>query len=139
MKIKLANKSAGEYLSAVTAAATVVFMIVYIVYSSGLNALNSAIILYMIAMIIINAAYFLIDIDLPIDVMGILEIGSVICTALCAVDFLKDSFNSLADLLNGIALFSGGTGSVAVIFTILIALLVLGIMQIVVCFMKKNK
>ncbi len=93
----------------------------------------------MIAMIVINAAYFLVDIDVSIDVMGILEICSVICTALCAVDFLKDSFNSLADLLNGIALFSGGTGNVAVIFTILIALLVLGIMQIIICFMKKNR
>lgn len=139
MKAFLAKKSVGEYISAVVAVAMVVFLIVYAVYSSGLSALNSKILLYMVAIIAINAAYFFVDLEMPVDILGILEIVSTIVTALCAVSFLKDTFNSLADLLNGIALFSGGTGNVTVIFTVLGALLVMGVLEIVVCFMKKGK
>ncbi len=137
MKV-LKNKTAGKYLSMIVAVITFVFLIVYLVYTSGLKTVNSTIILYMTVIAVINAAYFLVDIQFPVDLMGILEIGATALTAMCAVTFLKDSMNSLADLLNGIALFSGGRGSVTMIFTILGAILVIGAAEIIVCFMKSE-
>lgn len=137
MKV-LKNKTAGKYLSMIVAVITIVFLIVYLVYTSGLKTVNSTIILYMAVIAVINAAYFLVDIQFPVDLMGILEIGATALTAMCAVTFLKDSMNSLADLLNGIALFSGGRGSVTMIFTILGAILVIGAAEIIVCFMKSE-
>lgn len=137
MKI-LAKKTAGKYLSAVITVITIIFLIVYLMYASGLKAVNNTIVLYMALIAIINAVYFLVDIKFSIDFMGILEIGATAMTAACAVTFLKDSMNSLADLLNGIALFSGGRGNVTIIFTILGAILVIGVAEIVVCFMKSE-
>lgn len=137
MKV-LKNKTAGKYLSMIVAVITIVFLIVYLVYTSGLKTVNSTIILYMAVIAAVNAAYFLVDIQFPVDLMGILEIGATALTAMCAVTFLKDSMNSLADLLNGIALFSGGRGSVTMIFTILGAILVIGAAEIIVCFMKSE-
>lgn len=137
MKI-LAKKTAGKYLSAVITVITIIFLIVYLMYASGLKTVNNTIVFYMALIAIINAAYFLVDIKFPIDLMGILEIGATALAAACAVTFLKDSMNSLADLLNGIALFSGGRGSVTMIFTILGAILVIGVAEIVVCFLKSE-
>ena len=76
---------------------------------------------------------------MPIDVIGLLEIAAAALTAECFVTFLRDSLNNLADLLNGITLFSGGTGSVPMIFGLLGAFLVLCILQIVICFMRDSK
>lgn len=138
MKKLLADKTAGRCISAVVTVLTIVFLIMYIVYASGLKMVNTTIILYMILIAVINAAYFLVNRKFPVDIMGILEIGATVLTALCAVAFLKDNMNSLADLLNGIALFSGGTGNVTAIFMILGAILVIGVGEIAVCFMKQE-
>lgn len=138
MKKLLENKTVGKYISAAITVATIVFLIVYLVYASGLKMVNTTIVLYMVLIVVINAAYFTINKKFSIDYMGILEIGATVLTAVCAVTFLKDNMNSLADLLNGIALFLGGTGSVTMIFTILGAILVIGVAEIVVCFMKSE-
>lgn len=138
MKKSLKNKTPGKYISAVASVAALVFLIIYFVYASGLQAVNSLIIFYMAVVVAVNVAYFLIDKEFPIDVTGVLEIGATALTALCAVTFLKDSMNSLADLLNGIALFSSGTGSVTMIFTILGGMIAIGIAEIVVCFLRSE-
>lgn len=133
------RKSKGEYISAAVSVIVLVTMIYYIVYASGLNALNSMIVLYLAGVIVCNAVYFLVDKELPFDLVGILEIAGTMLTAYALVLFFQDNINNLADLMNGITLFSGGVGSVKSIFGIIGAITVSGILQVIVCFMKKNK
>lgn len=133
------RKSKGEYISAAVGVIVLVTMIYYIVYASGLNALNSMIVLYLAGVIVCNAVYFLVDKELPFDLVGILEIAGTMLTAYALVLFFQDNINNLADLMNGITLFSGGVGSVKSIFGIIGAITVSGILQVIVCFMKKNK
>ena len=135
----MARKSLGEYISAVSAIVSLIILIIYTVYASGLNNINGIIILYLILVIACNVGYFILDLEMPIDVAGIIEIAGTVLTALALVAFFRDSINKLADLLNDITLFSGGVGNVKMIFGIMAGMLILGIMQIVVCFMKKNK
>ena len=61
-----------------------------------------------------------------------------ILTVVLATFFLN-SWSNLADLLNGIQIFSGGRGNLTSIIAIMVLLLVLELVEIIVCFMKKNK
>lgn len=133
------RKSKGEYTSAVVSVVMLITLIYYIIYVSGLNALNTMIVLCMAGAIVCNVVYFLIDRELPYDLIGILEIIGTALTAYTLVLFFQDNINNLADLMNGITLFSGGVGSVRSIFGIIGAIVVSGVLQIIVCFMKKNK
>lgn len=135
----LQKKSKGEYVCAASVIVMLITLVYYFVYASGIKSLNTIIVLCMAAAIVCNIVYFLVDRELPFDIIGILEIIGTMLTAYVLVMFFQDNINNLADLMNGITLFSGGAGSVKSIFGIIGALVVSGIMQIVVCFMKKNK
>ena len=135
----LQRKSVGEYFSIAAAVIMTILAIYYAVYASGLHALDTMIIVCMAGAVVCNVLYFLIDAEFPFDLMGIVEIAGTMLTAYGLVLFFKDNINNLADLMNGITLFSGGAGSVTSIFGIIAALVISGILQIIVCFMKKNK
>ena len=128
------KKTIGNWLCGGAAVLSLIILIVYCVYTSGLGILNSLVILSMLFTIAVNAINFMVCADLPFDILGLLEIGAAASTAYSLVTFLRASINNLADLLNGIQIFSGGTGSIPAIFTILIALLVIGIAEIAACF-----
>lgn len=132
------KKSPGEWLSLAVAAATLVVMLLYIIYTSGLGTLNGVVVLFLLLIIGCNMIYFGVNRDFPVDIPGILEVAATVLTASSFVLFLTASINNLADLLNGIQIFSGATGSVEMIFTILITLLVIGVAEIITCFLKKS-
>lgn len=138
MRLTYKDKGLGEWLTVVAAAATLVVLIVYAVYTSGLATLNPLVIVSMIAIIAINLLYYAGEFTISFDLIGLLEIAATALTAYSLVTFLRASINNLADLLNGIQIFSGGTGSITAIFTILIALGVIGVIEIVACFIGKK-
>lgn len=137
--LSMKNKPIGKILSAATALLLLVTLVVYLVYTTGMHTANTTTICCGVLAILFNLVYFGIDKQMPIDVIALLEIAAAALTAECFVTFLRDSLNNLADLLNGITLFSGGTGSVPMIFGLLGAFLVLCILQIVICFMRDSK
>lgn len=137
--LSMKNKPIGKILSVATALLLLVTLVVYLVYTTGMHTVNSTTVCCGVLAILCNLVYFGIDKQMPIDVIGLLEIAAAALTAECFVTFLRDSLNNLADLLNGITLFSGGTGSVPMIFGLLGAFLVLCILQIVICFMRDSK
>ena len=137
--LSMKNKPIGKILSAATALLLLVTLVVYLVYTTGMNNANTKTICCGIMAIQFNLLYFGTATRLTIYVIGLLEIAAAALTAECFVTFLRDSLNNLADLLNGITLFSGGTGSVPMIFGLLGAFLVLCILQIVICFMRDSK
>ena len=134
MKFSWKGKGIGEWFAAAAAVIGILVLIIYAVYTSGLSILNPIVVLAMLACIVINVLYFGCELNVPIDVPGLLEIAAAALTAFSLVRFLKVSMNNLADLLNGIQIFSGGSGDVRVIFTILFALLGIGILEIIACF-----
>lgn len=133
------RKSKGEYICAAAVVVMLITLIYYIIYANSIKALDTMIIVCITAAIACNVLYFIVDKEFPLDIIGILEIVGTMLTAEALVIFFQGNINNLADLMNGITLFSGGTGSVKSIFGIVGALVVSGIMQIIVCFMKKNK
>lgn len=132
------RKSIGEYFSLVGAVVALIAGIYYYSYASGLGSVNGAIVVFVIGSVICSLIYVLIDAKLVFDI-GIFEIAASVFLTLAFVQFLLNSWSNLADLLNGIQIFSGGRGSVKSIFTILGILLVADIIAMVSCFMKKNK
>lgn len=139
IRLTYKNKGIGEWLAVAAAAASLVILIVYAVYTSGLASLNPLVVVSMIVTIGINMIYFAGEVSLSFDLIGLLEVAATALTAYSLVTFLKASINNLADLLNGIQIFSGGTGNITVIFTILIALLIIGIIEIAACFLGKKE
>lgn len=133
------NKSIGEWLALAAAAGSLIILIIYAVYTSGLASLNPLVVVSMVVTIGLNILYFAGTAALPFDLIGLFEVAAAALTAYSLVTFLKASINNLADLLNGIQIFSGGTGNVTAIFTILIALLVIGILEIAACFLGKKE
>lgn len=134
----LQRKSIGEFISLAGAVVALIALIYYYSYTSGLGSVNGKIIALIIGSVICSVVYVLIDADLSFDI-GIFEVAASVLLTLATVQFFLNSWSNLADLLNGIQIFSGGRGSVKSIFTILGILLVADIIAMISCFMKKNK
>lgn len=134
----LQRKSVGEYIAVLAAVVSAGGLIFYCSYAGSMGITNSKIVAYIVGVILCNLVYVLVDTKLVIDI-GILEIAASVLSTLAVAQFFLDSWSSLADLLNGIQIFSGGRGSVKSIVTILVIFLCVNIMNIISCFMKKNK
>ncbi len=134
----IARKSIGEYISILAAVLAVISLIYYYSYTSSMGTTNTMVIILLLVSTICNIVYFAVDIESTIDI-GIVEIVASVCNTVVLATFFLNSWSNLADLLNGIQIFSGGRGNLTSIIAIMVLLLVLELVEIIVCFMKKNK
>lgn len=132
------RKSIGEYISAAAVVLAVITLIYYCSYTGSMGSINPTIVVFIILAAVCNLIYFFVDVPLVADI-GILEIVASVFMTLAIVYFFLNSWSNLADLLNGIQIFSGGKGSLASIITIMVLLFVVELAEIVSCFMTKNK
>lgn len=137
MQIKFAN-TLGKKVSLAAVVLSIVCLIVYIPYESGLKALDGTVIGMLVAVIACDIIYATVSLKTRFDVMGIVQIAGTAAAAFAVTNYLNDDIANLADLLNGITIFSGGTGNVSTIFLIVGLLVAIGIIQIVTCFMKSE-
>lgn len=137
MQIKFAN-TLGKKVSLAAVVLSIVCLIVYIPYESGLKALDVTVIGMLVAVIVCDIIYATVSLKTRFDVMGIVQIAGTAAAAFAVTNYLNDDIANLADLLNGITIFSGGTGNVSTIFLIVGLLVTIGIIQIVTCFMKSE-
>lgn len=138
INLSFSKRSLGEYLSLVAGVATIACLALYYPYEASLNALDMAVVGYLVAILVCNLAYFVIEVKTRFDLMGVVELVSVALSALCLTEYLHSDINNLADLLNGVTIFSGGSGSADTIFTIIGCMAALGVIQIIVCFLPKK-
>lgn len=138
MQVFSAPKTVGRKLSLVAAILAAATAIVYFTYESGMKAVDSAVIGILIGIVVCDVAYAFVRPKVPFDVMGIVQIGAAALSAWGLTSYLNDDIANLADLLNGVTIFSGGTGDVTTIFTIIGLLVALGVIQIVDCFLKSE-
>lgn len=134
-----ATKTAGRWLALIVAVLAVVTCIFYYVYESGLSAVDSTVILLLVCVAVLNVVYFLVHMSYRLDVLGIIEIVSTLLSGLALTNYLNSDISNLADLLNGVTIFSGGTGDVTSIFTLIVLMAVIGLLQVVICFMRTDK
>ena len=134
----IARKSIGEYISILAAVLAVISLIYYYSYTSSMGTTNTMVIILLLVSTICNIVYFAVDIESTFDI-GIVEIVASVCNTVVLATFFLNSWSNLADLLNGIQIFSGGRGNLTSIIAIMVLLLVLELVEIIVCFMKKNK
>ena len=134
-----AGKTIGRWLAVVVAVLAVVTAVFYYVYESSINAVDSMVIVLLVVVAVCNVAYFLVDMDLPVDVMGLVEVASTVAAGYALTTYLSSDINNLADLLNGIVIFTGGVGDVNSIFALIALIAVIGVVQIVICFLPTNK
>lgn len=132
------KKSVGEYFSLLSAIFSIICMIYTWLYMRSIDSVNITVILLLVISMICNIVYFGLDKDFPIDI-GIFELVASVSTAFALAFFALGSWKYLADLLNGIKLFSGGKGNIQSIFTIIIMITTLEVVEIVICFMKKGR
>lgn len=132
------RKSIGEYLAILAAVVSAGGLIFYCSYTGSMGTTDTQIVAFIVGAVLCNLVYFLVDTDSVIDI-GILEIVASVLSTLTVARFFLDSWSNLADLLNGIQIFSGGRGSVSSIITILVIFLCVNLINIISCFMKKNK
>lgn len=138
MQIRFAN-TLGKKIALAAAALSIVCLITYVPYESGMKALDTTVVGMLVATIACDAAYAAISVKARFDVMGIVQIAGAATSALALTNYLNDDIANLADLLNGVTIFSGGSGDVNTIFLIIGLLVVVGIMQIAACFMKPEQ
>lgn len=134
----LSRKSAGEYLAAVAALMELVTLVYYCSYANSMGAVDGKVVIFIILAVISNLVYFFVDVESVLDI-GIVEIAASVFTTFAIAYFFLNSWSNLADLLNGIQIFSGGKGSLSSIIAILVLLLIADVAEIIACFMKKNK
>lgn len=139
ISVSTKGKTAGRWLALIVAVLTVATCIFYYVYESGLSAVDSTVILLLAVVAVLNVVYFLVNMNVKVDVLGILEVVSTLLSGLALTTYLSSDINNLADLLNGVIIFSGGVGDVTSIFTLIALMAVIGILQIVICFMRTEK
>lgn len=139
INLSFAKRSAGEYLSLVAAVVAVVSACVYYSYEAGLNALDMGVVGLLAVIAVCNLAHCCVRVRLRFDVMGLVELVSVALSAVCLTQYLRSDINNLADLLNGVTIFSGGSGDVNTIFLIIGCMVALALVQMVVCFLPKPK
>lgn len=132
------RKSIGEFVSMAAAALAVIALVYYLAYAGSMGKINLAIVTFIVLTVLCNLLYSCVDVQLPADI-GVLEIAASVFTTLSIAYFFLDSWSNLADLLNGIQIFSGGKGSLTSIIAILVLLFIVELANIVSCFMKKNK
>lgn len=138
MQIRFAN-TLGKKIALVAAALSIVCLIVYVPYESGMKALDTTVVGMLIAAIACDVVYAAVSLKARFDVMGIVQIAGVAAAAFALTNYLNDDIANLADLLNGVTIFSGGSGDVNTIFLIIGLLAAVGIVQIVACFMKSEQ
>ncbi len=133
------HRSAGEYLSLLVAVAALACIGVYYPYESALSAVDMRVVGLLVAIALLNVAYFFISCNLRIDIMGLTELASVGLTAYCLVVYLMSDITNLADLLNGVTIFSGGVGNVTTIFTIIGLMVAISVAQMIICFIPRTR
>lgn len=132
------GKSFAEYISLIAGVCTIITLFYYYGYENSMKTVNVKILVLIGLAAVCNIVYFIVDYEGIFDI-GILEIAASIFITLALSFFILDSWSSLADLLNGIQIFSGGRGSISAIRNIAIFLLVVDFIEIAVCFMKKKR
>lgn len=138
MQVRFAN-TLGKKIALVAAVLSIACLIVYVPYESNMKALDIAVVGMLIAVVACDVAYASICLKARFDVMGIVQIAGAAAAAFAFTNYLNDDIANLADLLNGVTIFSGGSGDVNTIFLIIGLLVVIGIIQIVTCFMKPEE
>ena len=134
-----ATKTVGRWLALAVAILAVVTCVFYYVYESGINSVDTTVLLLLVVVAILNVAYFVIDIDVKVDVMGLVEVVSTFVSGYALTTYLSSDINNLADLLNGIVIFTGGVGDVNSIFALIALIAIIGVVQIVICFLPTKK
>lgn len=138
MQIRFAN-TLGKKIALAAAVLSIVCLIIYVPYESGMKALDTTVVGTLVATIACDAAYAAVSVKARFDVMGIVQIAGTAAAAFALTNYLNDDIANLADLLNGVTIFSGGSGDASTIFLIIGLLVVIGIVQIVTCFMKSEQ
>lgn len=133
------QRSVGEYLSLLVTVAALVCIGVYYSYESTLNAVDVRVIALLAVIAVLNLAYFFVSCNLRLDILGLTELASVGLTAYCLVIYLMSDITNLADLLNGVTIFSGGVGNVTMIFTIIGFIVAISVVQMVICFIPRKR
>lgn len=132
------GKSVAEYISLIAGICTIITLFYYYSYENSMKTVNVKILVLIGLAAICNIVYFFVNYEGVFDI-GILEIAASIFTTLAFSLFILDSWSSLADLLNGIQIFSGGRGSISAIRNIAVFLIVIDFVEIVICFIKKKR
>lgn len=128
----------GRKIAIVVAALAVITTGLYVSYESALLAVDNTVIALLVVVAVLNVAYFCLSVWIPkpkINIMGLVEIGSTGLAAEALVTYLNSDISNLADLLNGVTIFSGGAGDATTIFILIGLMAAIGILQIVVCFL----
>lgn len=133
-----APKVLGRKVALAAALLSVATAVLYVVYESSLMAVDTQVVVILAAVAVCDVAYALVSVSAPVDVMGFVQIGGAALSAWALTEYLNNDILNLADLLNGVTIFSGGAGNVQTIFTIIALLVVLGVTQIVTCFMRSR-
>lgn len=137
-EVKFAG-TAGKKIALAVAVLAIGTCAYYYSYEAPLKAVDTTVMVYLAALAVCDAAYAAMP-ALPVkfDVMGIVQVVGAAFAAFALTTYLNSDIANLADLLNGVAIFSGGQGDATTIFTLVGLMAALGIAQIVTCFMKSE-
>lgn len=128
------NKTVSGYINLLNAILCGIITVAYSISASSANNYNKNVTIYMVVALVCCGIYFLV----PHVAADIANLVSVIFITLAIGTFAINSINTFADVLNGISMF-GSTGGIGYIITLLAMMGVVLILEIVSCFMRREK
>lgn len=137
-KVKFAG-TLGKKIALVVAVLAIGTCVFYYSYEAPLKAVDTKVMICLALVAVCDVAYAAAP-KLPVkfDVMGVVQIAGAAFAALSVTTYLNSDIANLADLLNGVTIFSGGQGNATTIFTLAGLMVAIGVAQIVTCFMKSE-